>query len=181
MCYKRKLDETNRGDMNIFLIVLLILGCIVFLTWLTHNISYKLIKRKILESGKWGLNICCGKTDGGGVNADIVRHADVSRFVVLKDIYQLPFKDGEFENVLCSHTMEHVDDPVRFFKELQRVGKNVTVVIPPLWDFFNAISPFVHKWFFLTFRKKHVNSLPKFKRVPLSRFVHKHFGQTINA
>ncbi|MFO7893890.1 MAG: methyltransferase domain-containing protein [Longimicrobiales bacterium] len=93
----------------------------------TNRISYGMLKQRILERQKWDLNICCGTTDGGGINADIMRHAEVPRFVLV-DVYRAPFRDGQFETVLCSHTIEHVDEPERLFRELQRVGARVTLV-----------------------------------------------------
>jgi hypothetical protein len=72
------------------------------------------------------LNICCGTTDGGGINADILQHSDVPNFVKLDSIYRLPFADKQFGVVLCSHTAEHVHYPQRFDRELQaRVGQKL--------------------------------------------------------
>ena len=125
------------------------------------------------------LNICCGRTDGGGINADIVKHKNLPNFVLIKDIYYLPFRDKQFNHVLCSHTIEHVDNPKRFFEELKRVGKNVTLVIPPLWDIFAALLAFpAHKWTFLIISKEHTK-LPKFMPAPFARTYQKIFGQRI--
>lgn len=157
---------------------LLILLALVFLVWFPHYISYTVLKKRIVGSRRWDLNICCGNTDGGGVNADIVDHAGVSNFVLLADIYNLPFPDKHFDNVLSSHTIEHVDDPGRFYRELSRVGKSVTLVIPPLYDISAVLNIFEHKWIFLSFRKKH-RQLPRFVRLPLAGFFQKKFGQTI--
>lgn len=147
---------------------------------LAHYASYYLGKTRILNSQKWDLNICCGKTDGGGLNVDIVKHQDLPRFQQVDDIYNLPFKDGTFETVLCSHTIEHVDDPRRFYSELQRVGKKVTLVVPPLYDLAAVLNVFEHKWIFLTFRKQH-NALPGFVRLPLADLFHRLFGQKNHA
>ena len=119
------------------LIRLVVIGCSmgVFclgVLLLVHHASYVWLKGRIVERRRWGLNICCGETDGGGANADIVQHADVPTFVLIQDIYHLPFEDGQFDTVLCSHTLEHVDEPRQFWEELQRVGREVTLVVPPL-------------------------------------------------
>lgn len=143
---------------------------------LAHYVSYYLGKARILNSQKWDLNICCGKTDGGGLNVDIVKHQDLPRFQQVDDIYNLPFEDGKFETVLCSHTIEHVDDPRRFYSELQRVGKHVTLVVPPLYDLAAVFNVFEHKWIFLTLRKQH-HALPGFVRLPLADVCHRFFGQ----
>ena len=96
------------------------LGFVFYLIF-AHLFSYKILKNKILKSRKWDLNICCGKTNGGGINADIKKHKNLPNFILIKNIYKLPFKNKQFNYVLCSHTIEHVDDPIQFYKELKRV------------------------------------------------------------
>ena len=126
------------------------------------------------------MNICCGKTDGGGVNVDIVKHADVPNLIVVDDIYELPFATNQFEHCLCSHTIEHVEDPAAFYAELQRVSKKVTLVVPPLWDLSAVCNVFEHRWLFLTFRKEH-HTLPPFVVLPFSQFFQEKLGQKIRA
>jgi SAM-dependent methyltransferase len=106
--------------------ILLIAG-LVALSQALNVLSYRFLKKRIVGRRKWDLNICCGKTDGGGVNADIARHAEVPRFVRIASVDRLPFKDGAFGSVLCSHTMEHVEDPEAFYRELVRVGGQITL------------------------------------------------------
>lgn len=137
------------------------------------------IKKQILHRQKWDLNICCGRTDGKGVNADIVEHNELPNFVLIKDIYHLPFKNKQFDSVLCSHTMEHVDNPRAFFEELRRVGEKITIVTPPLWDFRATLNFLVHKWIFLSFRTEHHNKLPPMIPYPLGVLYDKLFGQII--
>lgn len=115
--------------------------CVAVVLYLLNLLSYSLLKNRILRRRNWGLNICCGKTDGGGINADIVVHAALPDFVLV-DISNLPFKDKQFDTVLSSHTIEHVADPERFFDELTRVGGDVTLVIPPLWDISAVVNVF---------------------------------------
>ncbi|MFC1501788.1 methyltransferase domain-containing protein [bacterium] len=158
--------------------VLIIIGILVIAGVLygLNLLSYRILKARILFRQKWDLNICCGKTDGGGINADIIKHAELPNFIRINNIYHLPFRDGEFRTVLCSHTIEHVDDPEGFYMELARVGKKVTLVIPPLWDISAVWNVFEHKWIFLTFKKEH-NTLPRFIRLPLSTYIQKRRGQ----
>lgn len=144
--------------------------------FLAHYISYTLEKNRLLRKQRWDLNICCGKTDGGGVNADIVKHLELPHFRLVDDIYNLPFSEKEFESVLCSHTLEHVDDPEGFYNELSRVGTQVTVVIPPLYDIFAALNIFEHKVIFLSFKKSH-HTLPPYIRLPFAHSVHQKIGQ----
>ncbi|MEI8343161.1 MAG: methyltransferase domain-containing protein [Verrucomicrobiota bacterium] len=37
---------------------------------------------------------------------------------------RFPFADGEFDYVICSHVLEHVEDPCEFIAELVRVAKS---------------------------------------------------------
>ncbi|MBN2088721.1 methyltransferase domain-containing protein [candidate division KSB1 bacterium] len=160
--------------MSIELIIaVLVIALYVFLA---NYASYYLGKRRILNGQKWDLNICCGKTDGGGLNVDIVKHKELPRFMQVDDIYNLPFEDGQFETVLCSHTIEHVDDPRRFYSELQRVGKQVTLVVPPLYDLSAVFNLLEHKWIILTFKKRH-HTLPRFIKLPFADVFHRLFGQ----
>ncbi|MDP3093359.1 MAG: methyltransferase domain-containing protein [bacterium] len=114
----------------------------IFLTYLflAHYFSYTILKNKTLKKRKWGLNICCGRTDGGGVNADIKKHKDLPDFVLIKDVYNLPFTDKQFKYVLCSHTIEHVDDPKRFYQELKRVGGERYYCCPAPLGYFRRFS-----------------------------------------
>lgn len=163
------------------LVWLLLLVIVVAYLFLAHQYSYYFVKKKILRKQKWDLNICCGKTDGGGVNVDIVKHANVPNLHIVKSIYKLPFKDKEFEHVLCSHTIEHVENPDAFYKELQRVGKNVVIVIPPLYDLWAIPNFFQHRWIFCSFKKVHINKLPKKIRLPFAKTLQTIFRQRITA
>jgi SAM-dependent methyltransferase len=158
------------------MVILYILLIILCYTLLTRILSYYLLKNNIMNGVRWDLNICCGKVDGGGINADIYQHKDLPRFKLIDDIYRLPFGDKQFRRVLCSHTIEHVDDPEAFYRELCRVGEEVTIVIPPLYDIFAVLNILEHKWIFLSFRKKH-HKLPPFVPLPLSAPVQRKFGQ----
>jgi SAM-dependent methyltransferase len=149
--------------------------------WGAHYISYQFIKLRTLRERKWDYNICCGTTDGGGINADIVRHSAVPRFELISDVTRLPHPDGAFDHVLCSHTIEHVPDPQAMFRELRRVGRNVTILVPPLWDFTAALNPFEHQVIFLTLRSRHDNRLPRYVRFAPARWIQALAGQKINA
>lgn len=146
-----------------------------------HYLSYTVLKNKTLKKRKWDLNISCGKTDGGGINADIKKHANVPNFKLITDVNNLPFKNKQFEWVLSSHTIEHVENPEKFFDELKRVGKNVVLVVPPLWDIGASLLSFpYHRWTFLTIKKEHTE-LPKYIPTPLSKTYMKLFGQKMSS
>jgi SAM-dependent methyltransferase len=151
----------------------------VIVLYVLNFLSYSVLKNRILERQRWGLNICCGRTDGGGVNADIAAHDRLPNLVIV-DVYHLPFRDGHFDTVLCSHTVEHVANPSRFFDELTRVGREVTIVIPPPWDLSAVLNVFEHRWIFLSFKKAH-RTLPRHIKLPCSSFVQDRLGQRIHA
>ncbi|MCF7793313.1 MAG: class I SAM-dependent methyltransferase [Candidatus Cloacimonetes bacterium] len=161
---------------KIVLFGIIVYSILRFLNW----ISYKYLKNKIINRQSWDLNICCGHTDGGGVNADIVKHSDLPNFVLLDDIYNLPFADKQFEQVLCSHTIEHVDHPLKFHEELQRIGRKITYLVPPIWDFTAAFNLFEHKWLFLTCSTE-FNAPPKHIKLPFADKLQEKIGQTIKA
>jgi SAM-dependent methyltransferase len=156
--------------------VVVITAIVVFLHWY----SYQSLKNSIVKRGSWDLDICCGNVGAGKVNADIVKHSDVPNFVLIENIYRLPFEDGQFDTVLCSHTAEHVDYPRRFDRELRRVGKNVVYVLPPIWDLAAALNIWEHRWLFLTVRKVHFK-LPRGIPLPFARRLQARIGQRINA
>ena len=83
--------------MGFWLVVVAVIGALIIAL---HWISYTLLKTRIGRSQRWGLNVCCGTVDGGGVNADIVKHGDPPNFVALDSVYDLPFSDGQFDSVL---------------------------------------------------------------------------------
>lgn len=60
----------------------------------------------------------------------------------------LPFKDNEFDVVISSHTLEHVDNPDLFIKEMCRVGKRGYLETPSLIGEF-LIPKKSHKWVLL--------------------------------
>ena len=57
----------------------------------------------------------------------------------------LPFKDKEFDYVICCQVLEHVEDPVKFLSEQFRVAKRGFIETPSLLGeyFFPRES---HKW-----------------------------------
>ena len=156
-----------------------IIGTGLFLgyVYVAHIFDYKILKEKHLKQKKWDLNISCGDTNIAKINADIIER-NVPNFMLVKDIYNLPFKDKQFDNVISSHTIEHVEDPDKFFKELKRISKNVTILLPPIWDLASLFWILEHKWIFLTLNTKHETKLPYKIKMPYC-FIHKLFGQRI--
>jgi len=160
--------------------VIIVVLLVVILLYGLHWLSYSFVKGRIMGERVWDLNICCGRTDGGGVNVDIVEFGGIKNFREVVDVCALPFGGGEFEWVLSSHTVEHLDDPVVFDKELRRVGRHVVYIVPPLWDVGAVLNVLEHRWVFLTFRKRH-ERLPRHVRLPGARTIQRFIGQKIKA
>lgn len=52
-----------------------------------------------------------------------------------------PFKDNEFDYIICSHVLEHVDDIDCFLKEITRVGKSGYLEFPTIYyDYLHNIE-----------------------------------------
>jgi SAM-dependent methyltransferase len=79
--------------------------------------------------------------------------------VVLYEGGNFPFANKEFDYVICSHVLEHVEDPPSFLKEVFRVGKKGYIEFPTsYYDFVYNIP--VHK-VLLMHKKGKIFWLPK--------------------
>ncbi|MEY3989573.1 MAG: hypothetical protein RI985_654 [Chloroflexota bacterium] len=88
-----------------------------------------------LNPPKQGLVLEIGSGDNPNPRADILvdkflfdntergGNIVIDRPMVVADAHHLPFKDGVFAYTICSHILEHMDDPVQFASELTRVSK----------------------------------------------------------
>lgn len=65
----------------------------------------------------------------------------------------MPFKDKEFDYVICNQVLEHVDNPERFIKEIMRVGKRGYMETPSLLGEF-LFPKESHKWVILEIDNK---------------------------
>jgi ubiquinone/menaquinone biosynthesis C-methylase UbiE len=51
----------------------------------------------------------------------------------LGSAYKIPFKNGQFDSVLCSHLLEHLNRPEAAFREIKRVlrkGGKLIIILP---------------------------------------------------
>ncbi len=79
------------------------------------------------------------------------------------DIYNLPYKDGSFDLVLCIEVLEHLEDPKRAINELKRVSsKYILFTVPnePFWMILNYTEwgkqkeiGHINHWTFWKFKK----------------------------
>lgn len=72
---------------------------------------------------------------------------------VQADGESLPFENNEFDYVICSHVVEHVDNPNQFLNELSRVGKSGYLEAPSLLGEY-LIPKESHKWVLLDINEK---------------------------
>jgi SAM-dependent methyltransferase len=81
--------------------------------------------------GRWNLYIGgAGRKVDGYVNLDLFAMEDVD---VAADAHHLPFPPGMFQRVECDAVLEHVRDPVKVMREIERVlapGGYVHLVTP---------------------------------------------------
>ena len=97
--------------------------------------SLKSINKKLKENPNWNiLDIGCGYSANQHAStvADV---QDLSSFHKDKKFIRitekkLPFKDNEFDFVISSHVIEHVDDLRYFIKELERITKQGYIELP---------------------------------------------------
>ena len=92
------------------------------------------------------LDVGCGSFPSGNINCDLFitdighrcekgRTLDVKKieYFVLCDAQYLPFRSNYFDEVYCSHVIEHVDNPLLMLNELVRVSNCSIEVITPHW------------------------------------------------
>ena len=64
---------------------------------------------------------------------DLSNYYQDKKFIKLKE-KKLPFKDKEFDFVVASHVMEHVEDVDFFIKEIERVSKKGYIELPTMLE-----------------------------------------------
>ena len=70
-----------------------------------------------------------------------------------------PFQDNEFDYVICSHVVEHVENPDQFLKEIQRVGKRGYLEFPTLY--YDYLYNFPEHTMLLNYQEGVVRWMPK--------------------
>ena len=97
--------------------------------------SKKYVDNLLQNSTTWNiLDIGCGYNASKFAKVicdvqDLSNYCQDKKFIRLTE-KKLPFKDNEFDFVVASHVMEHVEDIDFFIKELERVSKKGYVELP---------------------------------------------------
>jgi SAM-dependent methyltransferase len=61
--------------------------------------------------------------------------------------FPYPFKEKEFDFIICNHVLEHLDDPVRVCAEFSRISKAGYIEVPNYCiDLFIKNNDIIHKW-----------------------------------
>ena len=154
--------------------------------------SIQTINETIQKNLKWKvLDIGCGYT--ANKNATVIADVqDLSNFYLNKTFVKitdkkLPFKDGEFDFVIASHVIEHVEDFSFFIKELERVAKKGYIELPTrLGDNLVFENKSDHIWWFIFDDQKNklVGSkrnqlLDPFMSVATSKIIDNYFRESM--
>jgi len=106
---------------------------------LIKRTSKEFIDNTIKNNPQWNiLDIGCGYTAHENANVlcdikDLSNYYKDKKFVILNDNI-LPFKDNEFDFVIASHVLEHVDEVDTFINELERVSRKGYIELPTILE-----------------------------------------------
>ncbi len=101
--------------------------------------SLTYINKILSENPSWKiLDIGCGYNANKNATTvcdiqDLSIFYKDKNFIKLND-KNLPFEDGEFDFVIASHVLEHVDDTYFFIKELERVSSKGYIEVPTILE-----------------------------------------------
>ena len=102
---------------------------------LLRRTSINLVNETFKKNKNWKiLDIGCGYTanENANVIADVQDLSDFYKernFIKINE-KKLPFKDKEFDFVIASHVIEHVNDFQYFIKELERISNRGYIELP---------------------------------------------------
>ena len=99
-----------------------------------------------------------------------LRSTVLDKPIVYYDGGAFPFRDGEFDYVICSHVLEHVDNPQEFLQELVRVASRgylefPTVLYEYLYNFDEHLNLLGHRDRELLWMPKSETGLRKFQAI----------------
>ena len=117
--------------------------------------SIKNINKTIKENPKWKiLDIGCGYRAHPYASViadvqDLSNHYEGKKFIKINE-KKLPFKDKEFDFVIASHVIEHVEDFEFFINELERISSKGYIELPSrLGDNLVFENKTDHIWWFV--------------------------------
>ncbi len=117
------------------------------------NINF--VNETLIKNKNWKiLDIGCGYSANKSATTvadvkDLSNYYKDKHFVQILD-KKLPFKDKEFDYVIASHVIEHVDDFEFFIKELERISTRGYIELPTrLGDNLVFENKLDHIWWFV--------------------------------
>ena len=119
------------------------------------RISIKHLNRIIKDNPRWKvLDIGCGYRAHPSATViadvqDLSSYYKEKKFIKINE-KKLPFKDKEFDFIIASHVIEHVEDFEFFIKELERISAKGYIELPSrLGDNLVFENKTDHVWWFL--------------------------------
>lgn len=119
------------------------------------RISIENINKTISENPNWRiLDIGCGYRAHPNASViadvqDLSNYYKEKKFIKINE-KKLPFKDKEFDFVIASHVIEHVEDFEFFIKELERISSKGYIELPSrLGDNLVFENKTDHIWWFI--------------------------------
>ena len=119
------------------------------------RISIKHINKTISENPNWKvLDIGCGYRAHPNASViadvqDLSNYYKEKKFIKINE-KKLPFKDKEFDFIIASHVIEHVEDFKFFIKELERISSKGYIELPSrLGDNLVFENKTDHIWWFI--------------------------------
>jgi ubiquinone/menaquinone biosynthesis C-methylase UbiE len=85
---------------------------------------------KYLDQFQFSPEIHALEISKSGVEQIVSRKIGSLRSVQIFDGYHIPFKDDEFDLVILSHVLEHVEFERMLLREIKRVAKQVVIEVP---------------------------------------------------
>ena len=154
--------------------------------------SIKYINKALENNSKWNiLDIGCGYRAHPKANTiadvqDLSSHYEGRKFIKI-DKKRLPFKDREFDFVIASHVIEHVEDFEFFLKELERISTKGYIELPTrLGDNLVFENKTDHIWWFtyddtnnLIIASKRNQLLDPFITVSMAKIFEKIFRESL--
>jgi len=159
---------------------------------LLKRTSLSTVNKKLKKEKDWNiLDLGCGyrANENANVIADVKDFSNYykdKKFVKINE-KKLPFKDKEFDFVIASHVIEHVNDFEFFIKEIERIAPRGYIELPTrLAD--NLVFENVddHIWWFqyddvsnslISFKKKQL--IDPFITVATSKILEKMFKESL--
>jgi len=122
---------------------------------LLKRISIKHLNKVIKDNPEWKiLDIGCGYRAHPSASVladaqDLSNYYKEKKFIKINE-KKLPFKDKEFDFIIASHVIEHVEDFEFFIKELERISSKGYIELPSrLGDNLVFENKSDHIWWFI--------------------------------